>query len=236
MDLPFDSALDLQVEQLLREMEASGVVIIDREVKKRWIKDLVSRGFSLQLIFQTLKAYNFDFKSTSIYFSSLYMSQQKSKEALAEVTTIKANIEKEKEQQKLSAKVSWVITAFATSAVGFMTAIMVGNATEGLDTSALIGPANNMLTWFTRGGWIIGFAGLGIGLLLGTFFLGSYLKKRIHKEESEIQQKKQGIAETEKKVKEQMVQLSAEIAAAHQPARQPSPQVQQPMQRPQGLP
>ena len=239
VELSIETALDKQIEQLLREIEASGIVIIDRDVKKRWIRDLVSKGFSLQMIFQTLKSYNFDFRSTSMYFASLYMSQQKSKEALAEVTTIKEGLEKEKTQKELSAKISWVISAFAASAVGFMTAIMIGNTTKDLDFSSLVGPAGDMLTWFVRGGWIIGFTGLGIGLLLGTFLLIGYLHKRVKKEEAEEVQKKTTAVEAEKKIKDQMAQLAAEIQTAqmqHAQASQRQPTQNQQYQRPPGMP
>ena len=242
MELPFESTLDQQVEQLLREIEAAGVVIIDREVKKHWVKDLVSRGFSLQLISQTLKSYNFDFKSTSQYFASLYMGQQKAKEALTEVTAIRTQLDKEQAEKVLTAKVSWLISAFAASAVGFMTAIMVGNATEGIDTGALVGPANNMLTGFVKGGWIMGFVGLGIGILLSAFLIGQYLNKRVKKEELELGEKKTKEQEAQEKMKQQLTQLSAEITAAQKqtaPANYPprgyqqQQRAQQPVLRPQ---
>ncbi|MDI6737544.1 MAG: hypothetical protein QME12_03435 [Nanoarchaeota archaeon] len=185
-DQPFENIVELQSEQFLRDMDALGVMLPDRALRKEWAKDKLRKGFPLQIIEQSLKANKYDFDVVGKYLDTIYASKQQAESAIKQVTEMKdEKIQKEKELKKAT-HLSWIVAAFMTSAIGGGMSIFLKGQTEDI---GMTGPgmemASGMLNNFIKGGWVICIAAGLVGLLLGVFALNEYLTERKKKKKEQ---------------------------------------------------
>ncbi len=221
--------VDQQVEKLLATIEAEGKPILDRENKKNWIKDKLQKGFSLQVIYQSLKTNNFDFVTTGAYLDNMAKGRQEAQQAIKEVKEIKEEKAKKEKSEKKAAHVTYIIIAYVLSGVGFFVAFVIKNALG--ETAELItgSPIGSFMNTFIKAGWIVGITGAAVGTLLVVMLLADYFKRKAKKQEAEDRAgvKKEKEAKT---TAEKMQQIEQRLA--QQPA-QPQAPPQQPQQPPQ---
>lgn len=216
-DKPFDTALDPQIDLFLQEIEKAGVPIFDKEGKKKWVKDKLSKGFSLKLIQEKLKEYNYDFTAASKYFDEITSSKEKAEQAVQEVAKMKEEQAAEKKRTKLSGRVGLILTAFILGGVGFFTWNMFKKSSGGAadDLNLMAGPAGGLMQSFTKGSLIVGIAGIAVGVLLTVFFVADHFIKKA-KERKKGEPEKQDKAAAEEKAKA----MEQEISVAEQASQQ----------------
>lgn len=209
----FDAAILKKIDETIAEVE-NKVPIIDKDGKRLWFRDKVSKGFTLKEIMQKLKEVNYDFTTAGVYLDNAYNSRMKSQRAIEEITKMKETTEKKEEAEKTSAKLSWIVSAFTIAGIGAFSSYMIkksiGDTPPDLTASAM--PGANILPSFMKGGWIIAGAAGGVGLLLLAFYIVEKYTKTAKKEEAE-----QGTlslkAEEQKALQEsQRKEIEAEIA------------------------
>lgn len=188
---PFENIIELQSEQFLRDMDAQGVVLPDRALRKEWAKDKLRKGFPLQIIEQSLKANRFDFDVVGKYLDTIYTSKQQAETAIKQVTEMKDEKIKTEKELKKATHLSWIVAAFMTSAIGGGMSIFLKGETEGIGLAEPgMEMASGMLNNFIKGGWVISIAAGLVGLLLGVFALNEYLtekKKKKQEQEAALQ-------------------------------------------------
>lgn len=176
---PFENVAELQSEQFLKDMDALGVMLPDRALRKEWAKDKLRKGFPLQIIEQSLKANKYDFDVVGKYLDTIYNSKQQAEQALKEVRAMKQKDEDEKKMLKKQTHLSWIIGAFMLAGVGAGSSWFIKNQTGELDISgAGTEMATGMLDKFIQGGWVIAIATSLVGLLLTVFALNDYFKEK----------------------------------------------------------
>lgn len=181
---PFENMVELQSEQFLRDMDAQGIMLPDRALRKEWAKDKLRKGFPLQIIEQSLKANNYDFDVVGKYLDTIYNSKQQAETAIKEVREMKTKDETEKKELKKATHLSWIVAAFMTSAIGGGMSIFLKSQTKEIGlTEPGMEMAGDMLTNFISGGWVICIAAGFVGLLLGAFALNEYLEERKKKKQ-----------------------------------------------------
>src|SRR3989344_6221551 len=112
----FDVAILKKIDETLADVEKK-VPIMDKEGKRLWFRDKVSKGFTVQEIMQKLKEVNYDFTAAGTYLDNIYNSRVKSQKAMEEVVKLKEDSEKKVQAEKTGARLSWIFTAFSISAV-----------------------------------------------------------------------------------------------------------------------
>lgn len=190
-DQPFENVVELQSEQFLRDMDAQGVMLPDRALRKEWAKDKLRKGFPLQIIEQSLKANKYDFDVVGKYLDSIYNSKQQAELAIKQVTEMKEEKEQTEKALKKATHLSWIVAAGMTSAIGGGMSIFLKGQTKEIGmTEPGMEMASGMLNNFIKVGWIICIAAGLVGLLLGVFALNEYLtekKKKKQEQEAALQ-------------------------------------------------
>ncbi len=207
-DASFDAVLDSQAESFIRELEKI-VQLKDRVANKAWVKDKFSKGFNAKIILVKLKEYNYDFNLAGRYFEDISSSKDKADEALKEVQKMKDEKDKLEKEKKWSTKFGLIISAFMIGGVGFFTWKMMAKSTEGIGDVSMLGSAGTMLTSFSKGSFIIGVAGVLVGLVLSVIIGADYFMKR-------AKEKKAGQQATGAKMQE----IEQKLNAAQQTAEQ----------------
>ena len=188
---PFENIVEINSEQFLKDMDALGVVMLDRAARKEWAKDKLRDGFSLTIIEQSLKANKFDFDAVGKYLDSIYSSKQQAEQAIKDVKEIKEKAATEQTQKKRATHLSWIVGAFMISAISAGSSIFIKSQTSELDLEAQgMEMANSMLSKFISGGWVLCIAAGVVGLLLLVFALSDYFrdKAKIRKEQEAANQ------------------------------------------------
>jgi hypothetical protein len=221
VDEQFVTISDTQLDEFLKRLEGEGVKILDKLNARNTIKDFISAGFSLKLIEGKLREYNFDFGATKKYFDDIINSKKKADQAIEGVTELKKEKADETKMKKLSSRVGLIITSFVLGGVGFFTWRMMRKTTEDIGgVDLLSGPAGGLLSSFDKGAFIVGIAGIGVGILLSVFVAADYFVKKAKdkKAQHETDIKKAEInklnAETGKS------ELNQELGTAEQVAQQ----------------
>lgn len=168
----FDPALLQKIEETVNSLPRS-VPVVDKGARKLWFKDKIAKGFTLQEIMQKVKETNYDFTAAATYLDNTYAARMKSEKAYKEVTAMKDEADKKKETEKLSARLSWIVTAFSIAAVSAFSSWMIRRTVgdSGPELTSIAMPGGDILGNFMKGGWILAGASAGVGLLLLAFFL-----------------------------------------------------------------
>lgn len=180
-----DPEVEKQVDRLIATIEAEGRPVFDKDNKKTWIKDKLNKGFSMQLIYQSLKANNFDFVTTGAYLDNMSKGREKAQKAIEEVTALKQEKEKKERSEKKSAHLSYVITAYIISAIGFFMAYIIQKNLGEVIGIIEEGPIGGFMHTFVKAGWIVGITGAAVGTLLVAFMLADYFKRKAKKQQAE---------------------------------------------------
>lgn len=182
----FDAAILKKIDETLADVEKK-VPIMDKEGKRLWFRDKVSKGFTLKEIMQKLKEVNYDFTTAGTYLDNAYNSRMKSQRAIEEITKMKETTDKKEEQAKTTAKLSWIVSAFTIAGTGAFSSYMIQQSVGDVpaDLTATAMPGMDILPMFMKGGWIIAGASGGIGLLLLAFYIVEKYTKTTKKEETE---------------------------------------------------
>ena len=209
----FDPAIMKKIEEAISQLDKIKP-ILDKDGKKLWFRDKVSKGFTVQEVMQKLKEVNYDFTAAGTYLDNTYNSRVKSQKAMEEVVKLKEDSEKKVQAEKTGARLSWIFTAFSISAVSIFSSVMikrtVGDTAPELTASAV--PGGDILGSFMKGGWILGGAAAGVGLLLLAFFMIERYSKKTQTEDKEqnlfsLQKNEQeALAESQRK------EIEAELA------------------------
>lgn len=170
--ISFDPVLEKSINNAIAEVEKT-IPIFDKEGKKLWFKDKISKGFTITEILSKLKELNYDFSAAGNYLDNAYASRTKSEKALEEVTKLRTETETKKEEEKTGARLSWIVSAFGVAGAAAFSSYMIkrtiGEEVPELTATAL--PGGEILGTFMKGGWILAGAASGVGLLLLAFFI-----------------------------------------------------------------
>lgn len=209
----FDAAILKKIDETLAEVEKK-TPIMDKEGKRLWFRDKVSKGFTLKEIMQKLKEVNYDFTTAGSYLDNAYNSRMKSQRAIEEITQMKETTEKKEEEAKTGAKLSWILTAFTIAGVGAFSSYMIKKSIGDVppDLTAAAMPGMNILPSFMKGGWIVAGAAGGVGLLLLAFYIVEKYTKTTKKEETEQSTLSLKAEELKTLQESQKKEIEAEIA------------------------
>lgn len=182
----FDAAILKKIDEAIAEVEKK-VPIFDKDGKRLWFRDKVSKGFTLTEVMQKLKEVNYDFTTAGTYLDNAYNSRMKSQKAIEEIAKLKEESEKKSGAEKTGAKLSWIVSAFTIAGVGAFSSYMIKKSVGDVppDLTAAAMPGANILPSIMKGGWIIAGASGGVGLLLLAFYIIEKYAKTTKKEESE---------------------------------------------------
>lgn len=183
-DASFDAILESQAESFIAEIEKS-VQLKDRAADKAWIKDKLSKGFNAKIIIAKLKEYNYDFNLAGRYFEDISSSQGKAEQALNEVQKMKAEKEKQEKEKKWSTKIGMILAAFMAGGIGFFTWKMMSQSAQGIGDVSMLGSAGGILASFSKWSFILGVAGVSVGLILSVIIGADYFMKRAKEKKAE---------------------------------------------------
>ena len=207
-DASFDAILESQAESFIQELEKA-VKLKDRAASKAWVRDKLSKGFNAKIILVKLKEYSYDFNLAGRYFDDISAGKDKAEEALKEVQKMRDEKDRQEKEKKWSTKIGLILSAFMTGGVGFFTWKMMSRSTEGIGDVSMMGSAGTMLTSFSKGSFILGVAGVLVGLILSVIIGADYFRKRA--KERKVQQQAVG---------EKMQEMENRLSVAQQAAGQ----------------
>ncbi|MFH1637606.1 MAG: hypothetical protein ABIB71_04245 [Candidatus Woesearchaeota archaeon] len=213
--------VEKQIDRLLYSIEAEGRPVIDKPAKKAWVKEKLRKGFSLQVIYQALRTNNYDFITAGAFLDNMAKGKEEADKAMVEIKAMKAEKEKKEKAEKKNAHLSYIITAYMVSIIGFFIAYVIQkNLGETIGILDEGNPLGGFLHTFTKAGWIVGITGAAVGTLLVALMLADYFKGRSKKQEAEDIAEKRKEKETQTTA-EKLRKMEAELAEHEQGQQQP---------------
>ncbi|RME54332.1 hypothetical protein D6777_04200 [Candidatus Woesearchaeota archaeon] len=223
---PLATVTDAQIDSFLLNIESAAGIIADKESARQIVKDLVAKGYSLKMIENKLKEYNYDFFALKKFFEDLSSGKEMAAKAVEELQKLKEEKAKEEKSKKLSSRLGLVLTAFILGGVGFFMWTMLKKTTADLgDVSLVGGPAGGLMTTFTKASFIIGVAGVSVGIFLVVLMVAGHFmakaKEKKKQEQQELQQQEEKKKETQNVMKDIESQLTTSETISEQKVEPP---------------
>lgn len=112
--------------------------------------------------------------------------------AMEEIQNIKEQIKTKEEKEKSASLIGYILTAYILGFIGIFLAIFLKRTLSDLGTDGITmleSTGGGIINTMVQVGWVVGGAGVGVGLLLTVFFIIDKMKKR-EKPELENEQEK----------------------------------------------